>query len=362
MAGDTLVGVRTARRWSGVGAATLVLLVALPAAADSDNDQLIRKGVELRRAGKDEQALEIFQQAYRMQPTPRAQAQSGLAEQALGRWLEAERDLTEPLRHPEDPWVAKNAATLRQSQSVVSQHLGNLQILGSPPGATVKFDNRIVGTLPMETPVRVTAGDVLVSVSAPGHVQIQRKLAVDAGAMVRETFTLPAFQNEGLAGEGQREGLAGNGGEAASTSTRSHVGSGGHVEETLAASGAGARPDAATRGLSKTQGWAIAVASAGVLSAGVGAAFAMQAISKNNESKPGCDGNVCVGAAKQARLDALTAGNRATIAAVIGGALVATGTVLFFVGRRESPTERTALRLAPAITPDSLALVGALSF
>jgi hypothetical protein len=176
--------------------------------------------------------------------------------------------------------------------------------------------------------------------------------------MVRDTFTLPVFRNEGLAGDGP----AANG-DAAIRSTRSPNGPSRHAEETLAASSGGAGPDTTARGLSKTQGWAIAVASAGALAAGIGGAFSLQAISKNNESKSGCDGNVCNAPAKQARLDAMTAGDRATIAMVIGGALVATGTVLFLVGRRDGPsTERAAISFAPAITPDSLALVGALSF
>jgi hypothetical protein len=334
----------------------LVLSAASPALAEHDDEALLRQGVELRRAGKDEQALEVFQRAYRMRPTPRAQAQAGFAEQALGRWLDAERDITEALASSGDPWVAKNAATLRQSLAVVAQHLGNLQILGSPAGATVKFDDRPVGALPMDAPARVTAGEVLVAVSAPGHVQIQRKLTVAAGAMVRETFTLPVLQND-VPAASNVDGAS----RPAPPPVKSAAG--GHPVETVAASGAGARPDSAGRGLSSTQGWGIAVASAGVVAVGVGAVFASQAISKNNESKSGCDGNVCDATGKQERLDAIAAGNRATAAMVIGGALVATGAVLFLVGRREGPSaEATALRVAPVITPDSLAVVGALSF
>jgi hypothetical protein len=337
-----------------VGAVVLLLAAASSALAQQDDEALLRQGVELRRAGKDEQALELFQKAYRLRPTPRAQAQAGFAEQALGRWLDAERDITAALASSSDPWVTKNAATLRQSLAVVAQHLGNLQILGSPAGATVKFDDRPVGTLPMDAPARVTAGEVLVAVSAPGHVQIQRKLTVAAGAMVRETFTLPVVQNE----------VATASADGASRSQPVQSAAGGRATETVAASGAGARPDTGGGGLGKMQGWAIGAASAGVVAVGVGALFASQAISKNNESKSGCDGNVCVGAAKQERLDAVAAGNRATIAMVIGGALVATGTVLFLVGRGQgSASERTtAVRLAPAVTPDGWAVVGALSF
>jgi len=354
MHGDAFRGARRGGRGLGLGAVLVLLAAASPALADHDDEELIRKGVELRRAGKDEQALEVFQQAYKNHPTGRARAQAGFAEQALGRWLDAERDLTDALANTGEPWVAKNAATLRQSLSVVAQHLGNLQILGSPAGATVKFDDRSVGTLPMEAPVRVTAGEVLVAVSAPGHVQIRRKLTVEAGTMVRETFTLPAARSPAPAASA----------DVASKSTRPPAAAVAHpADETVVASRTKAPPEPAGRGLSAMQGWAIAVASAGVIAAGVGGFFTAQAISKNNESKSGCDGNVCDGPAKQARLDARTAGDRATVAVAIGGALVASGVVLFLVGRREGPsTEATAVRIGPVVTPDSLALVGALSF
>jgi hypothetical protein len=341
------------------GAVVLVVAAAAPALAQQDDEALLRQGVELRRAGKDEQALELFQQAFRLRPTPRAQAQAGFAEQALGRWLDAERDITRALASSGDPWVAKNAATLRQSLAVVAQHLGNLQILGSPPGATVKVDDRPVGTLPMEAPARVTAGEVLVAVSAPGHVQIQRKLTVGAGAMVRDTFTLPVAQNEAQVSSG-----GASNGDLATKLPPEKSSAGGHAAvETVTAPGAGARPDAGGGGLSTTQGWAIGVASAGVVAVGIGAVFGAQAISKNNDSKSGCDGNVCDAAGKQARLDAISAGNKATVAMVIGGALVATGTVLFLVGRGQgAASERTAVRIAPAVTPEGWAVVGALSF
>src|SRR5689334_14201627 len=72
---------------------------ATPAHADGDEsaDRLLKRGVELRKAGKDDEALEAFRAAYTSRPSPRAQAQIGLAEQALGRWGDAERDLSEAL-------------------------------------------------------------------------------------------------------------------------------------------------------------------------------------------------------------------------------------------------------------------------
>src|SRR6185312_3741828 len=70
----------------------LALGWAAPARAD-DPDALIDQGLELREHGKDADALALFERAYSASPTPRAKAQIALAEQALGRWAAAEKDL-----------------------------------------------------------------------------------------------------------------------------------------------------------------------------------------------------------------------------------------------------------------------------
>jgi len=329
----------------------LILLVAPVAArAESDPDALLRRGVELRRAGKDDQALEKFRQAYKIRPTSRARAQVGLAEQALGQWIDAESDLLAAVGNATDAWIVKNKAALGQALALVQDHLGNLQILGAPAGASVKVDDRDVGTLPMAEPARVNAGEVLVSVSAPGHVEIRRKLTVSPHAMVRDAFNLLAVQQEapGAIGGSKRP-------VAESESA-------GPPTETLMRTEATAPADRGRR-ITRMQGWAIATAAAGVAAAGVAGYFVSRAIARNNDSKPGCLGDACDPPSKQARLDALAAGNKATIASIVGGALVATGVVLFIAGRPSAEAgAASALMLTPAVAPDSVALIGTLRF
>ena len=82
---------------------------ALPSVARADEvDDWIDRGIELRRVRKDGEALEFFRRAYQARPAPRTRAQMALAEQALGRWIEAETDLAETLRTQGDTWVDKN--------------------------------------------------------------------------------------------------------------------------------------------------------------------------------------------------------------------------------------------------------------
>ena len=142
------------------------------------------------RPDSDDKALEAFRTSFQLQPTPRAQAQIALAEQALGLWVDAERDLKEALRSPTDPWVSKNSKALAGAMATVQQHLGSLQLLGTPAGAVVKIDERVVGKLPFEQPIRVTAGDVLIAVSSDGYFEIDRKITVSAGKLARESIAL----------------------------------------------------------------------------------------------------------------------------------------------------------------------------
>jgi len=78
---------RTARtRWRSVAVGLATILAWGTAAAQGTDpaDAAIRRGVDLRRQGQDDQALQEFKKAYELSPSPRALAQIGLAEQALG--------------------------------------------------------------------------------------------------------------------------------------------------------------------------------------------------------------------------------------------------------------------------------------
>jgi len=204
----------------------------------------------------------------------------------------------------------------------------------------VKVDDRDVGTLPMPEPARVNAGEVLVSVSAPGHVEIRRKLTVSPHGLVRDTFNLVAVEQEAPAATGGSKRPAA---ESASA---------GPPTETLAPIVTSV-PAEHGRRITRMQGWAIATAAAGVAAAGVAGYFVSRAIARNNDSKAGCVGDAWDPPSKQARLDALAAGNKATIASIVGGALVATGVVLFIAGRpsAEAGTAGPTVMITPAVAP-----------
>ncbi|MFO0624594.1 MAG: tetratricopeptide repeat protein [Polyangiales bacterium] len=168
----------------------LVLLVAgggLAAQTPGDEAEAqLRRGVELRRAGRDAESLDAFERAYGLQRGPRTAAQWGLACQATGRWAQAETLLREALAAPDDPWVARNRDALVRARDVASRHLATVELLGGPVGAQVRVNGDAAGVLPLSTPLRTLSGTTLVEISAAGYEPLTLRFNTEPGEVLRE--------------------------------------------------------------------------------------------------------------------------------------------------------------------------------
>ncbi|MDB4982967.1 MAG: hypothetical protein JWM82_3719 [Myxococcales bacterium] len=168
-------------------------------ARGEDAASLVRDGVELRRQGKDREALALFERAAALERSPRIVAQVALAEQSLGLWVKAERHLKEALEGKEgknDPWIRKSQKPLADCWNVIEAHVASLEVWGSPAGAEVVIEGEVVGTLPFDHPARVAVGDVSVRVRAKGHVEAMQVVSVGKEGFARahvELATLPSL-------------------------------------------------------------------------------------------------------------------------------------------------------------------------
>lgn len=167
----------------------LLLAITFASAPATEADKMIDRGVDLREAGKDAEALELFTRAYEQGKSPRAMAQIGLAQQALGRWVEAEASLVRALGEPKHPWIKARRAALESALAKVRERVGRLEIFGTP-GAAVSIDGRAAGTLPLAAPIPAIAGTVSVEVFAEGYLPVTRSVVVPAGGLARETIEL----------------------------------------------------------------------------------------------------------------------------------------------------------------------------
>jgi len=167
-----------------------VLLVAGAASVQAEDvDAIIKKGTDLRRKGRDAEALTEFRRAAKIQSSPRVTAQIGLAEQALGLWLDANTHVSQALESHRDPWIAKNLKALERALATIQGHLTQLEVWGSPDGAEILIDGKRVGALPTAT-VWVAPGDVPLEIKADGYTSASRVLKVTEGGRLREHVEL----------------------------------------------------------------------------------------------------------------------------------------------------------------------------
>jgi tetratricopeptide (TPR) repeat protein len=145
------------------------------------SESLIQQGLDLRRAGRDVDALEKFERAYSMEPSPRAAAQVGLCLQAVGRLADADAKLSEALSSPNDPWVKKNLAILKASSEEAKSHVARIEIVGTPTGSEVFLTGRSIGRLPLSKPIAVDEGTVVLEFRASGFATQTRQVNIRGG-------------------------------------------------------------------------------------------------------------------------------------------------------------------------------------
>jgi hypothetical protein len=167
---------------------TLVFLTAPAVGAQSDADEHVQRGLELRRSFRDQEALAEFTLAYERGRSARALSQMALAEDALGRFVDAESHLREALRAADDPWVARNATHLKEALAELQTHLGTLDVSCDIAGAELWLDGQRIGPLPAS--IRHAAGPAVVDVRAPGYAPSHQTPAVDASERTRLVVAL----------------------------------------------------------------------------------------------------------------------------------------------------------------------------
>jgi hypothetical protein len=167
------------------------------------DEDLIARGVALRKLGQDADALATFVVAYALRPSARAAAQIGLARQALGQWIAAERALLEALRASDDAWIAHRRTLLEQSLSAVQAHLGWLNVDSNVDEAEVWVAGELRGHVPTAGGIRVPAGEVEVTVQALPRAPLVRTLHVEANSTAHASFAFPTAPQAAV---GTREG------------------------------------------------------------------------------------------------------------------------------------------------------------
>jgi hypothetical protein len=166
------------------------------AAQDAEGDtsaveQLITRGIELRKAGDDEAALTQFRQAEQLQPeSARIRVHLAATYQALGDWEAADRYLTLASSDPSDSYVQTHRSILDRARRTIDTHIGRLQISGGPPGTQIWLNGRAIGALPLPETLRIQAGVYTLDARLSGYYAVTRRIVLPGGALVRESIQL----------------------------------------------------------------------------------------------------------------------------------------------------------------------------
>lgn len=159
---------------------TLIPLL-LPARARAESAEAVTKrALDLRAAGKSAEALQLFEQALSLAPSPHTLGNLGLTEASLEHWVPAADHLAAALAAPDDPWTRKNQRGLEKALALVRAHVAELSITG-PPGVDVSINGALIGTLPLAHTVRVSQGTVILKATARGYQPFEKTLAVSGG-------------------------------------------------------------------------------------------------------------------------------------------------------------------------------------
>jgi len=184
------------RAVAGAVAALLVALAAMPAAGQSDAtkkraQELQTEGRRLAEKGDNRAALEKFDEAYRLVPSPKILFNRGQAHLALGDDIEALNDLEGFLdQAPYAPKVSRDEAA--QAVEALRPKLSYVEIQVDGAGATIALDGREIGTAPLPHPVVVAPGTHQLRVTKAGMNDETRSVSPIAGQKVRVEISLTA--------------------------------------------------------------------------------------------------------------------------------------------------------------------------
>jgi hypothetical protein len=176
---------RRAPLWLLAGLSIAACFTSRPAAADDPTAAaLIERGLDLRQAQHDPEALVLFEEAQALSPSPRGQAQVALVQQALGRWASAERNLRAALAEKDDAWIASRRPILEHAMSIILAHLGDVEIVGAKSG-NVYVDGARIDEPDALSHLRLEVGRRTFELRTPGLYPFSRVLDVRPGEVVR---------------------------------------------------------------------------------------------------------------------------------------------------------------------------------
>jgi hypothetical protein len=190
---------------ASLGFASSISGTARGADESAETEALLRKGIQLRRQGQDEAALNAFLEAEVQSPNSvRVLLHVATAAQAASKWLMADEYLQKATARENDEYYQRYKGDIDEVKAAVAQRVGHFRAVGTPDGAEVILNGQPVGTLPMDTPKTLEAGTYVLEVNKVGFYRLRRPITVPGVVLTRETVELrerlPGSPDDGSGG------------------------------------------------------------------------------------------------------------------------------------------------------------------
>ena len=156
-----------------------------------------RRGDEALVNGRPAEALAAYNEAYKARPDAALVYNIGRAQQALGDYPAALAQL-EQFEATAPPDIRARVPGLQTLLADLRKRVSMLVIAADVDGATVRIDERVVGTTPLRMPLRLNAGVVTLIVDKDGFFPYQRALTLVGGAIATSDVKLASKQTKAI--------------------------------------------------------------------------------------------------------------------------------------------------------------------
>lgn len=176
--------------WSTVRGVVWAISLAAFQLAAADVTVTVEEKKEMARdfinRGDYEGALEAFQAAFELSPSPLLMFNIAMCEKALSRHVQAIRSFQEYFRLQNETRTGnpKLQALAEEALKELYSLVGSLEIVDAPEGATLTIDGTPIGTTPLTGPYYLIPGKHTVTVNKEGFEPMEIEVTVAGGAEI----------------------------------------------------------------------------------------------------------------------------------------------------------------------------------
>jgi hypothetical protein len=178
--------------WRALALLLLFVITAVTSAPAQTSDADTRYAAEEKKKGdaamderRYEDALQAYERASIHASDPVLHYNRARALQYLARYPAA-LDAMERFDREASPQLKARVPTLTALLADLRQRVATVRIRCNVPNARVVISNQVIGTTPLEAPVRLNAGDATIEVEAEDHFSYQKAVTLPGG----ETTTI----------------------------------------------------------------------------------------------------------------------------------------------------------------------------